>query len=80
MDVQELLRNGVDVWTTVNVQHIESLNDLVSSITGVAVNEEFLMLFLTVRHKWKLLTLNRRTCSPVSGREKFTVKSRRRRP
>ena len=39
MDVQELLRNGVDVWTTVNVQHIESLNDLVSSITGVAVNE-----------------------------------------
>ena len=39
MDVRELLRNGVDVWTTVNVQHIESLNDLVSSITGVVVNE-----------------------------------------
>ena len=27
------------VYTTVNVQHLESLNDLVSSITGIAVNE-----------------------------------------
>lgn len=34
-DVQELLSAGIDVYTTVNVQHIESLNDTVASITGV---------------------------------------------
>ena len=39
MDVNELLRSGIDVWTTVNVQHLESLNDLVSSITGTVVAE-----------------------------------------
>ena len=38
-DVEELLRAGIDVYTTVNVQHLESLNDLVASITHVAVNE-----------------------------------------
>lgn len=38
-DVEELLQAGINVYTTVNVQHLESLNDLVSSITGVAVNE-----------------------------------------
>lgn len=38
-DVEELLRAGIDVYTTVNVQHLESLNDLVASITRVAVNE-----------------------------------------
>lgn len=38
-DVQELLNAGIDVYTTVNVQHIESLNDTVASITGVLVRE-----------------------------------------
>ena len=38
-DVEELLRAGIDVYSTVNVQHLESLNDLVASITGVAVSE-----------------------------------------
>lgn len=38
-DVEELLRAGIDVYTTVNVQHLESLNDLVASITQVSVNE-----------------------------------------
>lgn len=38
-DVDELLRAGIDVFTTVNVQHIESLHDLVASITGVSVRE-----------------------------------------
>ncbi|MGN1007492.1 MAG: DUF4118 domain-containing protein, partial [Butyricicoccus sp.] len=38
-DVQELLKAGIDVYTTVNVQHIESLNDTVASITGVPVRE-----------------------------------------
>jgi two-component system sensor histidine kinase KdpD len=38
-DVQELLAAGIDVWTTVNVQHLETLNDVVSGITGVRVWE-----------------------------------------
>lgn len=38
-DVQELLNAGIDVYTTVNVQHIESLNDTVASITGISVRE-----------------------------------------
>lgn len=38
-DIEELLNAGIDVYTTVNVQHIESLNDTVASITGIMVNE-----------------------------------------
>ena len=38
-DVQELLAAGIDVYTTVNVQHLESLNDRVRDITGVQVRE-----------------------------------------
>ena len=38
-DVHELLDAGVDVFTTVNVQHLESLNDVVGGITGVRVAE-----------------------------------------
>lgn len=38
-DIQELLNAGIDVYTTVNVQHIESLNDTVASITGILVRE-----------------------------------------
>ena len=38
-DIQELLSAGIDVYTTVNVQHIESLNDTVASITGIMVRE-----------------------------------------
>lgn len=38
-DVEELLCAGINVYTTVNVQHIESLNDVVASITGIRVHE-----------------------------------------
>jgi two-component system sensor histidine kinase KdpD len=38
-DVLELLAAGIDVYTTVNVQHIESLNDIVGGITGIKVRE-----------------------------------------
>ena len=38
-DIKELLRAGIDVYTTVNVQHIESLCDVVASITEVVVRE-----------------------------------------
>ena len=39
MDVEELLSRGIDVYTTVNIQHIESLNDVVAQITHVRVRE-----------------------------------------
>ena len=38
-DIQELLNAGIDVYTTVNVQHIESLNDTICAITGIVVRE-----------------------------------------
>jgi two-component system sensor histidine kinase KdpD len=38
-DVEELLKAGIDVWTTLNVQHLESLVDVVWKITGVRVKE-----------------------------------------
>jgi two-component system sensor histidine kinase KdpD len=39
LDVQELLAAGIDVYTTVNIQHLESLNDVVAQITHVRVRE-----------------------------------------
>lgn len=38
-DIEELLNAGIDVYTTVNIQHIESLNDIVQKITKVVVSE-----------------------------------------
>ncbi|MGV0976786.1 MAG: two-component system sensor histidine kinase KdbD, partial [Azonexus sp.] len=38
-DIDELLAAGIDVYSTVNVQHLESLNDVVSGITGIRVWE-----------------------------------------
>lgn len=39
LDVEELLSRGIDVYTTVNVQHVESLNDVVAQITRIRVRE-----------------------------------------
>lgn len=38
-DIDELLRSGINVWTTLNVQHIESLNDVIGQITAITVRE-----------------------------------------
>jgi len=38
-DVEELLDAGVEVWTTMNIQHLESMNDVVARVTGVQVRE-----------------------------------------
>lgn len=40
-DIQELLGAGISVYTTVNVQHLESLNDIIRQITGIIVRETF---------------------------------------
>src|ERR1700682_946530 len=39
LDVEELMSRGIDIYTTVNIQHIESLNDVVAQITHVRVRE-----------------------------------------
>jgi two-component system, OmpR family, sensor histidine kinase KdpD len=39
VDIDELLDAGIDVYTTLNIQHVESLNDVVAQITGVTVKE-----------------------------------------
>jgi len=38
-DVEELLTAGIEVWTTVNIQHLDSMNDVVARVTGVQVHE-----------------------------------------
>jgi len=38
-DIEELVNAGIDVYTTVNIQHIESLNDILQNITKIKVKE-----------------------------------------
>jgi two-component system, OmpR family, sensor histidine kinase KdpD len=38
-DVEEILQAGIDVYTTFNIQHLESLNDIVAQVTGIIVHE-----------------------------------------
>lgn len=38
-DVEELLNAGIDVWTALNIQHVESLSDVVAGITGITIRE-----------------------------------------
>ncbi len=56
-DVQELLAAGIDVFTTVNVQHLESLNDQVRDITGVHVRETVPDWVLQEAHEILLIDL-----------------------
>ncbi|HWO13412.1 MAG TPA: sensor histidine kinase KdpD, partial [Polyangiaceae bacterium] len=56
-DVVELLDAGVDVFSTMNVQHVESLNDVVAKITGVSVRERVPDSVLEEAHEIKLVDL-----------------------
>lgn len=56
-DVDELLDAGIDVFSTMNVQHIESLNDIVAKITGVRVRETVPDSMLEQAHELKLVDL-----------------------
>lgn len=57
-DVQELLVAGIDVYTTLNVQHIESRSDLVMQITGVPVQEKVPDSFLELADQIELIDLS----------------------
>lgn len=56
-DVLELLNSGIDVYTTVNIQHLESLNDVVSQVTGVTVRETVPDHILDEAHEIELTDL-----------------------
>lgn len=56
-DVQSLLDAGIDVYTTLNVQHLESLNDVVAKITGVVVRETVPDAIFDAAHEVELVDL-----------------------
>ena len=57
-DVEDLLAAGIHVWTTLNVQHIESLNDIVGQITGVVVRETIPDRVFESAHELELVDLS----------------------
>jgi len=56
-DIEELLRAGISVYTTVNIQHVESLNDAVSQITGIQVKETVPDTFFDLAEDIRLIDL-----------------------
>ena len=56
-DVEELLDAGTDVFSTLNVQHVESLNDVIAKVTGVTVRETVPDSVLEGAHELKLVDL-----------------------
>ncbi len=66
-DVDEILVAGIDVWTTLNVQHLESLNDSVARITGVRVTETLPDTVLALAREIELIDL-----PPAELRQRLT--------
>lgn len=56
-DIEELLKQGINVYTTVNVQHIESLNDVVASITNIFVKERIPDYIFNSAHQVELVDI-----------------------
>jgi two-component system sensor histidine kinase KdpD len=54
-DIEEILDAGIDVYTTVNIQHLESLNDVVAQITGIRIRETVPDSFLERADELKLV-------------------------
>lgn len=57
-DVEELLEAGIDVYTTMNVQHVESLHDLVAQITRISIRERVPDSFLEQSAEYELIDLS----------------------
>lgn len=75
-DVEELLEAGIDVFTTVNVQHLESLNDVVSGVTGIQVRETVPIRFLILPMKSYWLTCRRTICASACMKAKCILPAR----
>ena len=77
-DVEELLDAGIDVYTTLNVQHLESLNDVVAQITGVRVRETVPDTVFEQADEVELVDLAaRRAAASGCARARSTCRSRR---
>ena len=79
-DVLELLEAGIDVYTTVNVQHLESLNDQVRAITGVQVRETVPDWIPHEADDILLVDLPPHGCSSACVRARYMCPNRRGRP
>ena len=58
LDVEEILAAGIDVYSTVNIQHFESLNDVVEQITGITVRETVPDRLLDLAFEIKLIDIS----------------------
>ena len=56
-DVEEILDSGIDVYTTMNIQHVESLKDVIQQITGVVVRESVPDRIIDEAHEIELIDL-----------------------
>ncbi len=56
-DVLEMLHSGIDVYSTVNIQHLESLNDVVAQVTGITIQETIPNHILDEAHEIELIDL-----------------------
>ena len=79
-DVEELLGAGIDVYTTLNVQHLESLNDLVWQLTGVRVKETLPDQVLLEADSLVLIDLPQGAARPPSRRARSMCPTRPRPP
>jgi two-component system sensor histidine kinase KdpD len=74
-DIDELLAAGIDVWTTLNIQHLESLNDVVLKITKVRVRETVPDTVFDRPTRLSWLIFRPTSCSSVSPRAKSTSRT-----
>lgn len=56
-DVEDLLEEGINVWSTLNIQHVESLNDTIRQITGIRVRETIPDSFIQAADELRLIDL-----------------------
>ena len=68
MDVEELIAAGIDVYTTLNVQHVESLNDVVARITRIRVRETVPDSIIDKADDIELIDLTPRGPDPAAAR------------
>ena len=74
-DIEDLLDAGIDVLSTVNVQHLESLNDQVAELSGARVRETIPDSVLGRADEVVLIDLSPRRCSRGCGRARSTSPS-----
>ena len=75
-DIEELLALGIDVYTTVNVQHLESLNDIVAAVTGITVRERVPDSVFDNADQVELVDIEPDDLLARLDRKKFTVRFR----